>query len=241
METVVKDYVDKELGPVRYIKKSGVRNVRITLRHFSGVSVTVPSRVSLRDAEAFVQTKRAWIKKNMKNIREQEQMRTVFSENKRYKTKFHAISIAEQRKEKGGLVIKNGKALIYLPMGMDLKTDSAQQYIRKIIEEVWRHEAKDYLPKRVAHLAEKHGFSFGKVFIRNTKTRWGSCSSANNINLNVHLMRLPGHLIDYVILHELNHTRHKNHGKEFWDTLDKLTGNAKGLSKEIRKHRVNIY
>jgi len=241
MENVVKDYLDKELGQVRYIKKSGIRTLRITLRHFNGVRVTVPSRVSLRDAEAFVQSKRAWIKKHIEKIREQEQMLTVFAADKRYKTKFHSIRIAEQQKNKGKLVINNGKAVIYLPGGMNIKTDEAQQYARKLIEEVWRHEAKNYLPERVARLAGKYGFSYGKVFIRNTKTRWGSCSSANNINLNVHLMRLPGHLIDYVILHELNHTRHKNHGKEFWNTLDQITGNAKGLSKEIREYRVNIY
>jgi predicted metal-dependent hydrolase len=76
--------------------------------------------------------------------------------------------------------------------------------------------AKAALVAQLNNLAEKHGFSYNRVFIRNQKTRWGSCSSKNNINLNVNLVRLPGELADYVIIHELVHTRIKNHSKRFW-------------------------
>ena len=90
-------------------------------------------------------------------------------------------------------------------------------------------------------LAEKYGLSFADLRVKNLKTRWGSCSSVNNINLNIHLMRLPEHLIDYVILHELAHTIHKNHGKGFWQTLDKFSGNARLLAKEMRQYRTVTY
>ena len=77
--------------------------------------------------------------------------------------------------------------------------------------------------------------------MRNSKTRWGSCSYENNINLNLHLMRLPNHLIDYVILHELVHTKIKNHSKDFWNLLDVVTGNAKNLDRELKNHHTKIY
>ncbi len=102
-----------------------------------------------------------------------------------------------------------------------------------------KQQALGYLPRRTLLLAEKHGFSFRRVSVRKSRTRWGSCSSVNNINLSIYLMRLPLHLIDYVILHELVHTIHKNHSPAFWSMLDGLTGNAKELAKEIRRYRIS--
>ena len=97
-------------------------------------------------------------------------------------------------------------------------------------------DAKSKLINRLNHLAKKNGFSCNRVFIRNQSTRWGSCSSKNNINLNVKLIRLPDELIDYVILHELVHTREKNHGKEFWAELDKLVGDGKKFQSKLKEY-----
>ena len=100
---------------------------------------------------------------------------------------------------------------------------------------------KELLPTRIAELAQIHGFKYAKVSIRNSKTRWGSCSFNNNINLSLHLMMLPNHLIDYVILHELAHTKEKNHGIHFWKLLDEVSANAKGLDKEVKQYRIGVY
>ena len=106
------------------------------------------------------------------------------------------------------------------------------------IRNIDRGKAKVYLTSRISHLANKYGFEFNRLFIRNQKTRWGSCSSRDNISLNMKLVFLPVELQDYVILHELVHTRHKNHGKKFWNAMDKLVGDAKGLRKKMRQHRL---
>jgi predicted metal-dependent hydrolase len=109
------------------------------------------------------------------------------------------------------------------------------------IEAAWRKEAKKYLPLRLTEFARLYGFDFRKVSIKNNKSRWGSCSKRNNINLNLHLIRLPRHLSDYVLLHELVHTMHKNHSKKFWQQLDTLTGNARILDRELKHFRIEIY
>jgi len=98
-----------------------------------------------------------------------------------------------------------------------------------------KEKAKAILRNRLQELADKHGFTYNRVFIRNQKTKWGSCSARNNINLNINLALLPGELRDYVILHELAHTRIKNHSKEFWAQMDGLVGDAKRLKKQMRK------
>jgi hypothetical protein len=98
-----------------------------------------------------------------------------------------------------------------------------------------RREAKAYLPRRVNELAYMYGFNFKGLKIQSSKTRWGSCSGTNNINLSLYLMRVPEHLQDYVILHELCHTVHHNHSHEFWALLDKVSnGKALALRKELR-------
>ena len=88
--------------------------------------------------------------------------------------------------------------------------------------EAMRKEAKELLPRRLSELAERYGFSYGRVFIKHNSSNWGSCSALGNINLNLNLVRLPQLLCDHVILHELCHLRHPNHGPEFHALLELL-------------------
>ena len=95
---------------------------------------------------------------------------------------------------------------------------------------------KKSLTKRVEHLANKYGFKYNKLRFKVMKTRWGSCTGKNNISLNILITNLPKRLQDYIILHELVHTRIKNHGKSYWAFMDKITGDAKGLNKELKEN-----
>ena len=78
-----------------------------------------------------------------------------------------------------------------------------------------RRQAKAELPERLAVLAARYGFTYNRVTIKHNATNWGSCSSKGNINLNLSIMRLPRVLQDYVLLHELCHLRHQDHGHGF--------------------------
>ncbi len=101
--------------------------------------------------------------------------------------------------------------------------------------------AKSLLTKRLAELATDHGFSYNRVTVRNQRSMWGSCSARNNISLNMKLTRLTPELIDYVILHELLHTRVKNHQKVFWSELNTQTGGrAKALDKQLKDHHLEL-
>jgi len=98
------------------------------------------------------------------------------------------------------------------------------------------NKARTILIARLELLAQRHGFKYNKVSIRNQKTRWGSCSAKNNISLNIKLLTLPQELMDYVILHELVHTVQKNHSKKFWTDLTNLLPTARELNKQIKTH-----
>lgn len=98
--------------------------------------------------------------------------------------------------------------------------------------------ARKILPKRLDELAKEFGFKYSKVFIKNQGTIWGSCSYKNNINLNLNLVMLDSELIDYVLLHELTHTVHKNHQKAFYDLLLKNMPNALSAQKRLKKVKI---
>ena len=109
-------------------------------------------------------------------------------------------------------------------------------FIEKIITDVYRFEAKKILPAKLNELANLNGFSFSRITIRNNKRNWGSCSSKNNISLNLQMMKLPDELIDYILLHELVHTEVKNHGPQFWERLNQVSDNrARELSKQVKQ------
>jgi len=114
-----------------------------------------------------------------------------------------------------------------------------QEYetISNSLPDIDKKQAGTRLISRLNELADKFGYTYKRVFIRNQRTRWGSCSPGNNISLNVNLVRLPDELIDYVILHELVHTRIKNHSGDFWAHLDGLMNNAKVFNARLKKYK----
>jgi predicted metal-dependent hydrolase len=104
--------------------------------------------------------------------------------------------------------------------------------------EALRARAKEILPPMVARLAAEHGFRYGAVRIKLTRSRWGSCTARDDINLSISLAALPEHLAEYVVLHELCHTVHKNHSPRFHALLDSVTGGQdRALRKELGRYR----
>ena len=83
-------------------------------------------------------------------------------------------------------------------------------------------------------LSQKNNLSYNKLVFKTLKSRWGSCSVDNIICLNNMLYYLPRHLVEYVILHELVHTKIKNHSQDFWKNLEEICKNAKLYRKELR-------
>ena len=103
-----------------------------------------------------------------------------------------------------------------------------------------KKNAKQFLLGRLEELASEHNFTYAKAAVRNQKTLWASCSHENNISLNINLIKLRPELIDYVILHELVHTRVKNHSRQFWSELDRYVPGSKKLDKLLRNHHLGL-
>ena len=101
-----------------------------------------------------------------------------------------------------------------------------------------RAEAHRTLPPRLQELARQHGFTYNQVRIKHNVSNWGSCSAKGNINLNLHLVRLPAELQDYVMLHELCHLREMNHGPKFHALLESVCPEHRKRARELREYKL---
>ena len=228
---------------ITFFRSPKAKRLNITIKPFIGVRVSVPHSVSFKKAKKATLERIDWIKSHLAKVQKTEEGFTVFNTDTKFKTRTHQLEIKVSDTNTLRSVVRNNKITVSIPKSSDIASVKVkvQIEIRKAIERAWRKEAKEYLPNRVKVLAAKHKFEYKNVSIKNAKTRWGSCSFENNINLNLHLMRLPDHLVDYVILHELVHTRIKNHGKGFWQLLEIVSGNARELDREVKEYRLQIY
>lgn len=103
--------------------------------------------------------------------------------------------------------------------------------IKKLADKALQH-----IPKRVSYYAKQIGVTYGKITIRNQKTRWGSCSSKGNLNFNCLLMLTPSEVIDYVVVHELCHRKEMNHSVAFWAEVEKVIPNYKEQVKWLKEN-----
>jgi predicted metal-dependent hydrolase len=114
---------------------------------------------------------------------------------------------------------------------------ASNKYLRR-----WQREfAKTFLSQRTKELSEKHGLKFGRLFVRSQRTKWGNCSVKRNISLNWRLICAPERVIDYLILHELLHTKIMNHSQTFWIHLHVLCPSAKEAIAWLNAHQPEFY
>lgn len=97
-------------------------------------------------------------------------------------------------------------------------------------------KALEVIPKRVKYYAPLIGVDYGRITIRNQRSRWGSCSSKGNLNFNCLLMEMPDDIIDSVVVHELCHRKHMNHSPQFYAEIEKVFPEYKRCNKWLKEN-----
>jgi predicted metal-dependent hydrolase len=217
------------IGRVSLYKRRGTRHVRLSLASSGQVRVTMPSWAPYQVGIEFAKTKATWILAQRQPAHVLEDGQPV--------GKAHHIHFMVINTPRVTTRVHRNMIYVGVPGGESVDSDKVQQAVRKASVRALRLEAEQLLPQRLASLAREHGFSYRSVNIKQMKGRWGSCSHQQDIVLNCFLMQLPWDLIDYVILHELTHTRVMAHGRPFWDELGKYAHNLPELRKRMREHQ----
>lgn len=229
-------FYDEELGEIIIRRSAGATHIRIKIGTDGRFVASAPPY-----------TPAFFIKQTIKNSRSQLRQLALQSnapsgyEDKQQIGKSHAIAVVPT-----GMVtvpqVKTEKQriLVLLPSGVSITDQTVQQQIRDAVAKVLRREAKAYLPRRLATLASTNGFTYERVRFSHSGGRWGSCSSTGTISLNIALMKLPHELIDYVLIHELCHTRHMNHSTAFWAEVGRYDPHFRLHRRQIKRETPSV-
>lgn len=217
------------VGEVLISKRKGQHNIRISI---SGpvIKVTQPYLLPFAAGESFLKSRTSWITEHLKPAK------TYVSGQKLTDT----ISLLFRRSERTSIGSKlfDTSLVVLLPKGNYPEDPDVQTYIDKKLVSLLRSRAESFLPGRVAELASLFGFTYKSVQVKQLKRRWGSCNSKKELVFNLNLVSLDSLHIDYVILHELTHTIHMNHGEKFWAHLEAVFPGCKKVAKVVRRYNV---
>jgi len=230
---------DAELGTIEFVRNERSKHIRVRILS-SGLRVTLPPRATHDDALKFINSIRAKLVQKQEKLEKGLETRNILiDENSRLQTLTFVVEAKPVKRKNIYFSLKSSALTIEFPIGTNCNDTTTQQYFWNGISHFLRKEAKRLLPDRTKQLAQKFGFTFSGVKIQSSKSRWGSCSQTQSVNLSLYLMLLPAHLIDYVILHELCHTKEMNHGDNFWRWMDRVTdGKSKEMQKELKNYHM---
>ncbi len=220
-----------DLGTLNLYKRRGAKTMRLSLNSAGEIRVSMPFWLPYSAAIEFAMSKKDWVLSK----------RTIpqpLKNNERI-GKAHRLAFVPTAniKQASARIVQHGEIRVTHPLGLDPANQEVQKVAKAAAIRALKQQANLLLPKRTDQLAAKHGFNYSKLEIKQLKSRWGSCSSRQEIALNCYLMQLPWHLIDYVILHELVHTKIMAHGKVFWDELARYVPNLKQIRQEIKAYQ----
>jgi len=202
-------YYDDGLHRFEYTlqRKARIRHRYIRIRE-GQARVTAPQRTPLSTLHAFVADHAEWITQKIQKASERTRDLTrpgavILWHGKRY-------TITTILGKTKNITFQNNIAHFTSP------ESPTHERLQALMWQHYKTHAPDYITPRLKAWAETMNLHPGRVTFRRARTRWGSCSSRNTLSLNIYLMMLPDELMDYIIVHELAHIRHKNHGKDFW-------------------------
>ncbi len=220
------------VGNVSFRKRRGSKSVRLKVDMGGQIVVTLPYPVPYRMAIEFVKQHAGWIaqERHKRLSLLEDGMSIGRAHTLRFVYEPDLVSV-RTRVTALEVIIRHAGAV---------QDPEVQEAAVRAATRALKNEALQFLPKRLRDIAHAEGYSYSGVNIKHMRGRWGSCNQDKRITLNIFLLELPVELIDYVILHELAHTRALHHGPEFWAEFEAHLPHARILRRQMRSYQPTI-
>lgn len=202
--------IEKELGfPIKIKKSNSIRRISLRVDAKDRIPVlSLPLFCSTKKAVEFVRSHQLWLNNQLKKIPE----KTKFKNGEKISFIDQEIEIRHDETLKSGVFIKDGIMFV----------SGKKEFLHRRVKDFIKAEIKKELTRRSKEKAAEIVCKLNDVVIKDTKTRWGSCSSKNNINYSWRIALAPESVIDYLVSHEVAHLKHQDHSRDFWNCVKKL-------------------
>lgn len=224
---------DDEFGEIAISRSVRARSVRISVTHGGTLRASLPPYAPLIILKRLVASSRAQLREMLRQSAPAYQLEHGAAIGKSHRLAIINASRTSVKRYKQHITVT-------LAPGAHMTDSIVEKQVREAIKAALRLEAKSYLPKRLAHIAKKLDCHYEKVRFSHASSRWGSCSSTGTISLNIALMKLPHELIDYVLIHELCHTKQMNHSAKFWALVETADPSYKLHRRSLKKESPTI-
>lgn len=225
--------IDEEFGPITVRRSALASHVRIRVAPNGTLRASLPMYAPLFMIKRLLKTSRHELRQLLKEQYSEQSFTPGMQIGKSHTLVVQPSQLLS--------VTRHGQQIIVrLPDDQTLSSPQVVVEIRQVMQAALRIEAKNYLPRRLSFLADKLDCNYEKVRFSHASGRWGSCSSSGTISLNIALMKLPHELIDYVIVHELSHTKQMNHSEAFWHLVGTADPYYKDHRRQLKSHSPSV-
>ena len=214
---------------VTIYKRRSNRSLRLSIASSGKVKISIPLWAPYSAGITFAKSKLDWIKSQKRP--------TNLLVNNQPIGKAHHLTFIPSHSNKLSSRVVGSEVRVTYPENTATSEPVVQKSAITASIRALRSQAEQLLPQRLANLAAVNGYQYRSVSVKRLKSRWGSCDQKGNIILNLFLMQLPWECIDYVLIHELVHTRVMRHGPDFWQVMKQELPNLDGLKTRIRSYQ----
>ena len=225
--------------PVEEYRSARYRRITLSILQ-DRVRISAPKSVSARQLKELLREKEDWILEHWQRQSERQNLlKKVYVSGEKFLYKGQALELRfkqDKLKTKTPEVRMERQVLwVILPCDFSLNSEG-QIVIPQLIAGWYKNEARKLFKQKLDQQALRMGVSYQAFRLKDQKTRWGSCSSRGNINLNWRIVMAPEKIIDYLVIHELAHLIYPNHSAEFWQRVGEFMPDYRSCKSWLREH-----
>ncbi|MBC8493719.1 MAG: M48 family metallopeptidase [Candidatus Thioglobus sp.] len=203
--------------------RSKRKTLSLQINNNAELIVRAPNRLSIKKIEQFIDIKSAWIDSKIHTCSNKKLAKPEYKQDEDFLYLGNAYPL--------NITLEQNTKLSFNGVSFESSTASKEVFL-----DWYKDKFREIALPRLDYYAKEHQLPYKQVRLKSQKTLWGSCSGVNNINLNYLLIQAPISVIDYVIVHELAHIKHKNHSKDFWGFVAQMLPNYKASKRWLQEN-----